>query len=196
MKTRLTQSGRASLSALVRRVVTSPVEAMLERNAYATAAPLVRTLVEARYPPADMAVMKRYDAAFPDSCIQLQLTAGGMVQFNFEDEGPLCPRNRGCTGRVYLADDAVTGAFEGWQRAVEAHHGALMRKHADYYALIQNARHFEDVLAVWPEAEECRSACGAGTVAIGLTEDVLARIRSDVAARSEPSEQFVALEPA
>lgn len=59
---------------------------------------------------------------------------------------------------------------------------------ADYRTLINDSRNFEDVLAVWPEVEALRGTLGvrAPTAIMRLGEDVIARIRADVATRQEP----------
>ncbi len=189
-KTRLTTNMRSRLNALARELVSAPAEEAVLTNAYQAAATLVRQTVEAALPPADMKVLKKYDVAQVDDCIRLNEWDGGdVLLFRFDGgTGPLVARSGGCRHRMFNIDLATGQAVRAWCDAVEARDAMMAQKLDDYAALIAMARHYEDVLEVWPEAERLRTQFGAGALSV-FSADVVARIRADVAGRSGSSVQ-------
>lgn len=179
-KLRLTQAMRTRLRHLANKVVSCPTERATLTAAYKTAAVAVRKAVEKSLPPADMKVLRKYDQAAVDDCIRLNLTAGGVVVFRFdEDTGPV---SIGC--RIFLADEQTTAAYNSWKAADDTWHKALRTKLSDYDALIDGATYYQDVVEVWPEAEQLRTEFGGGSL-IAFSPDVVARIRADVKTRAK-----------
>lgn len=182
-KIRLNGAYRDKLNSLAQKLVSCPAEKGTMEAAYTIAAHLVRQMVEAVLPRADMLILQKYDRAQVDDCIRTTLTAGGMVQFNFDKgTGPLSP---GC--RTFLADEATTHALTAYRTANGKYHETLQAKLSDYNAVIYTARYFEDVVEIWPEAEQLRSSFGTFAVSM-VTGDVIARIRQDMATRAETVE--------
>jgi len=178
---RLTQEHRRWLRNLAQQSLKSPAEQAAEDAAYAVASPLVRKLVEDKYPPKDMKLLAKYEAARRDSRIRLNLTAGGVTQFNFrtDEEAPMRPNRNGCSWHIYQADEAATAAVLAHAEAVDARQAAFTRKFDDYRALIFYSRKLEEVEAVWPAASALRATLGR-TLPVTLSEEVAARIRADV----------------
>ena len=180
---RLNENHRRVLIDYAEQVVDCPKEKAATKKAYDAVAPLVTALVEKMFPPADMAVCKKYDAAWPDTCIKMQMPGGLVDQFTYESEevAPLVARHN-CSRQIYLADHKLTAKFEVWVSAAKHYtetKEALLEK---YRAFIRNAKTFEEVLEVWPEA-----AAIAGRIhfnlPIALSEDDLALIKRDSQAR-------------
>lgn len=82
----------------------------------------------------------------------------------------------------YLTKD---GAVSAWVAAKDAFGKAVTTKRSDYYTLVERARYFDEVVEVWPEAERVRTRCNAAAIVVALDENVIERIRHDVAARAE-----------
>lgn len=182
-KLRLNSRHRDDLNSLARKLVACPAEKGDVDAAYTIAAHLVRRMVEAVLPPADMRILQKYECAQVDDCTRITLTAGGMVQFVFnEGTGPL---STNC--RTFLADEATTHAVTTYKTAKEKHKEALKAKLNDYNALIYSARYFEDVAEVWPEAEQLRDNFDCKEVSV-VTGDVIARIQQDMATRAATAE--------
>lgn len=182
-KIRLNDGYRCFLSDLAKQVAKCPAEEKAENDAYKPAAKAVHAIVVARYPVKDMAVLQRYQAAEPDTCIRLQLAAGGVHEFKFRDGDaiPLAPGGR-CYSRMYQADADATKIIEIYNRAHDAHKKARKSKLADYEALIKGATTLEEVEEVWPEASALRSRAGRALPMV-LSDEVIARIKADAAAR-------------
>lgn len=186
---RLNQSHRAWLSRLAYTTVSCPEEAATVDTTYKIAAPLVRAIVEIKYPPKDMKVFAKYEAARRDQCIKLNLTAGGVVQFNFHttEEAPLVPDTYTCSRRIYQADEATTAAVQAHAAACDARKKADATKMADYLALIRCSVKLEEIEAVWPAASSLRATLNR-SVPVVLSDDVVNRIRADVASSSARAE--------
>ena len=179
---RLNASHRDWLSNLARDTTSCPAEAAAVDDTYKVAAPLVRATVEAKYPPKDMEVLAKYEAAEYDPCIRLNLTAGGVTQFEFrgEDVGPIRPNTGWCNHHIYQADEATTAAVQAHEAAVDAFNKAIKAKREDYYALIRHSAKLEEIEGIWPAASGLRATLNR-SVPVVLSDDVVARIRADVA---------------
>lgn len=148
---------------------------------YAKLAPMVTRLVEAKFKPADMAVLAKYSVAKRDDCINITLPDARVVNFNFrKDEGPMVAMQRNCHGRMYLGDDRLAAAFTQHAAAVSAYTDERERRIAAYAALVRNARFVEDVVEVWPEAA---ALLPATVVMAPLAPEQIALIRADTVDR-------------
>lgn len=178
--TRMNDSNRHFLREMMREVVKCPAEEKAMDAAYKVAAPLVRKIVETKYPAKDMKVLRTYKVAVADACIKLQLTAGGVTQFAFasEKEAPFRPDNYGCSSQIFAADEATTKAVGAWALSKGAYDKAFNQKREDYGALINHTATLEQIEAVWPAASKLRERLGRSLPMV-LSDDVIARIRAD-----------------
>ena len=179
-KIRLTQSARDDLRSLAKKLVLAEPEAKAVEKAYKALAPIMRKMIEAKYPPRDMRVLKKYEKAEIDDCIRVQLASGGVQKFDFESgTGPLsaCPY---CN--TYPLDAKQTDLFDEWLMAVQKHNEAIDKKLSDYRGLIIASRTWEDVIDVWPEAKTIKPEFANYPLSI-LSADVIERIKADVSTR-------------
>lgn len=168
-------------------VVRAVTEENVVKEAYRKAAPLVRKVVETEYPPRDMRVLAKYEAAERDDCIKLRLAYGAAqdVMFDFDEgTGPLVV-NKTYSGKMFLADEETTEAVSAWKDAKEKRDKTLRQKKDDYNTLINAARTLEEVENLWPEAAQIRELFNTNQVALlALTPTVIQRIKMDVAERT------------
>lgn len=178
--TRLLEWHRRDLRALANRVIDCPAEMKAEEAAYQRAAPMVRKIVRTKFPPVDMAILAKYEVTRTDPCINLQFTAGGVDQFLFrkDDDVPSVPRPRNCSNRVYLTNERETEAVQKWLAAYEANKKALETKRETYRSFIETASTFEQILAIWPEAEELKPRF-VKNLPIALNDEAIAAITAD-----------------
>lgn len=179
-KRKLLQWMRDRLSTHVHQKIDPPAERKAMDAAYKKVAPLVTKLVQAKYKPADMAVLKKYEVAQVEDCIRLTLPDARVVEFSFRDGGgPVTPAGR-CYNRMYLADEAIAAAFDAHTKAVEAHADETRRRLEAYATLIRSSATVEDIIAVWPEAAELLPATA---VMAPLSPEQLAIIKADTVER-------------
>lgn len=182
MTTRLNQGHRDALMTLAHRVVDCPAEAKAEEAAYQKAAAAVRKIVEKRFVPADMAVFKKYEMTQQDTCIMLQLTAGGVERFMLRSEDGVTVPAGSCNRRIYLTDEKQTELVTTWVATANALKNAKEKKLNDYRAFIQSSTTFEQVVEIWPEANELASRI-VGNLPIAVSEETLAAITADAQRR-------------
>lgn len=200
MATRLNKGHRETLSDLANRVVDVPAETKAEEAAYQKAAPLVRALVEAEFPPTEMKLLQKYECARRDRCINIQGETGGVERFNFrrsdandwDDEGqdgntehPLVPDRRGnsCRNRIYIANAKTHAAVTAWVKAYEIKKKALKEKLDKYLTFINVAATYEQVLEIWPEASQVSDSI-TRNLPVAINEEVIAEIKADSARRT------------
>lgn len=181
---KINQEDRQFLLTFASESIQCPAETKADKDAYAKAAPLVRKLVEERYPPKDMKLLLKYEQARHDACIRLQLTAGGVVEFRFRDpdKGPLVPgssNSYGCRNRMYAADDAATAAIVASLAAAEALIKARNTKLSDYQALISASSTLEQIEDVWPAGGAALRPRKGRSLPVILSDEVIARIKAD-----------------
>jgi hypothetical protein len=184
-KLRLNNEYRLFLRQLARNNITCATEVAADEAAYKAAEKIVRGMVIERFPTKDMNVLKRYNVAVRDTCFRIQLAAGGVVQFEFrgtvDDVGIWVPY-ASCASRMYIADEAQTTAIQSAIDAESALEDARERKLADYGALIEASTTLEQVEEIWSEASALRAHVGRALPSV-LSDDVIARIKEDVALR-------------
>lgn len=195
-QTRLTTNHRAILRELADKIVDCPAETRLEESAYQRAAPLVRKLVEAEFPPAEMVILDKYEVARRDRCINVQIAEGGagsVERFKFRDKAnkegddwddeadeshPLVPDRGGCKNRIYIANAKTAAAVHHWRLMLDALKKAKSEKLGKYHTFVDNARTFEQVLEVWPEAVQVSERI-RGNLPVALNAEILAEITAD-----------------
>lgn len=180
--TKLLVSHRAFLNTLAKEQVKCPAEEAADKAAYAKAAPIVRKIVEVKYPLKDMKLLEKYEVAQGDNCIRLQLAAGGVEEFcfNHNDTFPLRPTGYDCGRNIYLADEAATVLITASLTASAAFKKAMETKLTDYRALVECSTSLEQVEEAWPAASALRPRI-ARTLPVLLSDEVIARIKADTA---------------
>lgn len=183
---RLSQYDRTRLLELAKKRVTESADADARDAAYHAAAEAIRAEVEKQFPPKDMKVLARYDAASPDKCIYVSRGYGDRDRFCFRegDKIPMRPSNGGCGYRTFLLEGPAIEALDAYKDAEKAFEDGITQRFSDYKALICTVNTFNEVASVWPEAEELREAVvGSATALVVLNNDIVKRIQSDAAHR-------------
>jgi len=177
-KRRLTSTMRYRLKRFAEDTVKPVAEAAALKAAYELAAPLVRRVVEQRYNPTEMAVLEKYGFTERDTCIRVQFPNGVVQEFSFDQQlaAPLVPDRRGCSKRIYLADELTAAAIEAWADATNAYDAEKKQRVDAYSALALGSQYVEDVCAIWPEAA---TVLPADNALIALGPEQIARIKAD-----------------
>ena len=181
---RLSQTDRETLFKLARKKVIETQDVSALDAAYDAAANVIQKQMEAKYPPADMATLNRYDQASRDSCIYYSTGGSNYERFEFREGDariPLRPNNRGCNYRTpFLLEGEGEAALKAYNRAEDDHKAAIKQRENDFKALIWGAKSFNDVASVWPGAESLReTVVGTGTALAVLSSEVIDRLRTD-----------------
>lgn len=182
-KRRLNNSMREQLFRKARASINPTKETAAVEKAYAKAAPLVRAVVEKKYPLADMDVLKKYNMARQDACIRLSYPNGVVQQFNFNENYPRVPDRYDCNNRIYLIDQKGADAVEAWADAAAALKAEKDKRYEAYCALINGTKYLEDLIESWPEIADMFPTEGGSL--IPLNPDTIALIQKDMKERSK-----------
>ena len=177
---------RESLQFLAAKLVKQSQDRAALDAAYEAAAEVVASIVEAKFPKADMEVLKRYNVGRVDRCIYVSPGYGGMQQFHFRDDDNRAPHvpDRWCNNRTpHLLTDEQAAIIDAWVTAEREYKASVDKRKGDFFALISVSRTFEDLVEVWPAAAQLREKiCGANTALTTINDDVIARLKADPAA--------------
>ena len=183
---RLSQGDRKHLISCAKKVVEASEDSGALDGAYSAAASAVRAAVETQFPPKDMKVLAKYDASRVDSCIYVSRGYGDRDQFCFraDDAGPMRPSNGNCRSCTFMLEGTALEAFDAFKDAEKKRDANIKQRLSDYRALIGSVSSFNDVAAVWPEAEALREVIvGSGSALVVLNNDVIERIKRETAER-------------
>ncbi len=181
MRTRLNETHRSLLRKFAQEHTACPKEQKARDKTYERASRLVREAIEKRFPPADMAVLLKYEVAAPDLCIQGGSPSGQFVGFEYTaaEDAPTVPR-RYCSSRSIPFTQTAVDAIESYTKAKDACEIALTKKLDAYSTLIRTARTFEEVVDVWPAVAALREQIVVpSTALIALSPETVDFIRSD-----------------
>jgi hypothetical protein len=176
---RLNSSNRDELIKFADTIVEPKKERKALDAAYAKAKPLVTKAVGAKYPPRDMAVLRKYGLATSDQKVKLSCPNGSFVQFIF-NEGDAPDTADRYDSAAFLADEATADAVEAWVDATAKHSTERRARVNAYRALIQGSTFLDQVTGVWPEAE---GLIQPNRLPIALGPEQIAIIKGDVRER-------------
>lgn len=182
MKTRMNQGHRDALVSFARRYLENLYPATEVDAAYATADKAVRRLVEQAFPKKETKTLLKYDVAEPVSSIRVQLTAGGIDMFTFTSDSenyPLVPRRSNWSSVCIPGDQQATEAITTYNHLYKNRDETIKNRLKDYRDLISFSKHVEDLLAVWPEADEVAKTMVKSQALVRMNPAVIERIQSD-----------------
>lgn len=180
-KCRLNETYRNLLRAFAEDNLVIPEKEKMDK-AWRKASELTQACVEKQYPPADMALLKKYGVATDDTCFQGADPDGLFLRIEVDKETPeiLVPYNGGCHSRTIKFDAKTRDAVGAYEKAIVAYNEARNKKLTMYRSLIRASYYFEDVVEVWPAAEALRDKiCQSSKALVALNPDIISFIKSD-----------------
>lgn len=150
----------------------------------------VNAILRAKYPEADMPVLRKYKLVRVDTCLRftilgsdrvfgVRLQPPGKVRGEVAD----IPCMMGCYNHdVYACDKDFEILADKWTNQVEQRRLLMEKKRVEYHAFLHACRNLEEVEAVLPISEELREALGAQSRSLSvINPDIISRIKSDFA---------------
>jgi hypothetical protein len=149
-------------------------------------------LLRAKYPEADMPVLRKYKLVRVDTCLKFTVIGTERVfgvRFNQHDVLPGeisvvdIPCMKGCySGDIYPCDAAFEALADAWEKQLSTRRTTIYDKEREYNGFLLACRYLEEVEAVVPLTEEIRKELGAhGRSLTVINPDILSRIKSDFA---------------
>lgn len=182
---------RDALKSLANKLIVSTADKGPLDKAYAEAAKAVNALMVKLYPPAEMAVLRKYGQATPDQCVFISTGGSNYERFEFRADDPLVPVRpgsmRSCNQRTpHLLDEAQERAVKAYNDTKKAYEKDIAQRRKDFDTLIDSALTFEELVAVWPSADQLRERILGTSRAIAvMSAEVVERIRADAALAAE-----------
>lgn len=182
MPKRLNQDDRNVLRRLVNNLVQCSTEEKARDVAYTKIFPKVREAALKQFPEKEMAVLRKYNLTKKINHVNVQLTPGGVEEFEFGKDDlveiPASDEYRYYNRVVTVLDEKATELVNSWQKANEKYDVTLMKKREMYYNFIEQAKTYEQVLEVWPEAAQVANSIMSYLPAT-VTEETIAAIKAD-----------------
>jgi len=183
---RLSQGDRDVLYRFALKCVKETQDTSELDAAYDAAAQVVHDALIEKYPQKDMKVLARYDAAVSDACVYVSKGYYDYDQFCFREGDkriPLRPTGRGCNSRnAFMLEGGREDIYSTYTKAKGAHDAAVKQRYNDYKALIYAAKTFNEVVEVWPQADNLRTTIvGSHSALVVLSSEVVERIKADPA---------------
>jgi hypothetical protein len=151
---------------LDRREIDKTRDALVER---------VNIILRARYPEADMPVLRKYEMTRVDSCLRFTvLDTQRVVEVAFNPynlhlgETALAdiPCLRGCYNHeIYPCGEDFEALADKWEKQIEERRTVISNKEVEYNGFLPACRCLEEVEAVVPLTEKVRESPGAQTPA-------------------------------
>jgi hypothetical protein len=180
-KRKLLQWMRERLKEHAAKVVTCSAEKKTLDAAYSKALPLVTAIVQHKFPPSDMKILRKWQNACDCGDAKLSIPDGAVVEFKFEaGDYPLRPSGYEFNRQIFVAPASVASAVEKWKAASDAYKAERKKRITAYGAMIDGSSTVEDLIAMWPEAA---GVLPAGSPPIALGPEQIAIIKADLRER-------------
>lgn len=179
-KTRLNVGKREALKRLAYdELPTGDLEAKAE-EAFEKADALTRDDLEKAYPEEDKKVLRRYDLLSETRRVTGSDLDTGQVVSMFLKDPVMVPFSSYTSKGIVAFTKETVQAIEAYGKARSELSIFKDKRMADYKALIDTSRTFEDVVSVWPGAEKLReSLCGTQNSVVALSSEIIERIQKD-----------------
>jgi hypothetical protein len=190
MVKRLNTDDRKVLKALVKTIVLCPQEQKQVDDAYNLVKGKIREYVLKQWPETDMKVLRKYKLTESQTSFCVQLTPGGVEQFNFSKEDALevpdstAIYSGGYNRVIAVLDEKLTKLVNNWKTSKDLHTEVLAKKQGMYFSFIDSAKTFEQVLEVWPEAAQVSNQILSYLPSI-VSDETISLIKKDVATRTK-----------
>ncbi len=180
---RLSDGNRSSLYRLAARKIEETTDTTELDETYAAAKAIAHKAAATTYPPKDMQVLKRYGATLEDECIYLAGPSAQYLELYLRcGDGIIRPYSRGCNRQApFAVSDEDAAAITLYNDTKKLFDAALKTRRDDFYALINTAKSFNELSAIWPAAEELRQQIVGGNSLVAMNDEVMERIKSDPA---------------
>lgn len=192
-KHQLNVGQKESLKRHVRKIVGCPdIKPRLDKL-YEKSKVIVQKLVDAKCPPADIEVLRKYGCTSCEQSIKLRLADGQVIAFEVRHEDASrfrVPDKYEYRHGIYLLDKkSDSDTLQEYLDAKTTYDAALKAKHADYDALINSTKYAEDLVAIWPEAKALTDQWTQGKALVCISPETVARIQADVKQRARAAKK-------
>jgi hypothetical protein len=137
--------------------------------------------IRAKYPEADMAVLRKYEVVRTDHCLRFQFPGGRVDGRSFPYDAPLAdlPQHRGCySEEVFAVSAECEQVFDAYAAESQANNRLRDAKNRQFLDFVTASRSVEDVLEVIDLPADIRERLGhRSTALIAVSADSVSTLR-------------------
>jgi len=137
--------------------------------------------IRARFPEADMAVLRKYQVVRTDRCLRFQFPSGRVDGKSFPSDAPVAdmPQYSGCySGEVFAVSAECEQVFDAYDAELEANYRLRDDKRRQVLDFVTASRTVEDVLEVIDLPADLRERLGhRSTALIAVSAESVSALR-------------------
>jgi hypothetical protein len=137
--------------------------------------------IRAKYPEADMAVLRKYEVVRTDHCLRFQFPSGRVDGRSFPSDAPLAdmPRQSGCySGEVFAVSAECEQVFDAYEAEYQANYRLRDAKNRQFMDFVTASRTVEEVLEVIDLPSDIRERLGhRSTALVAVSPELVAALR-------------------
>ena len=125
--------------------------------------------IRAKYPEADMAILRKYEVVRTDHCLRFQFPSGRVDGRSFPHDAPLAdmPQHRGCySGEVFAVSAECEQVFDTYEAEFQANYRLKDDKRRQFLDFVTASRTVEEVLEVIDLPADIRERLGHRSTAL------------------------------
>jgi hypothetical protein len=168
-RTQLNKARRAIIEEYGFKHIESSIDRTRENDLLQQLTRYANEAIRAKYPEAEMAVLRKYDVVRTDHCLRFQFASGRVDGRSFPSDAPLAdmPQHRGCySGEVLAVSAECEQVFDAYAAEFQANYGLKNDRKRQFLDFVTASRTVEDVLEVIDLPADIRERLGHRSTAL------------------------------
>lgn len=183
---RLSQNDRDVLYRFAKKQIAATQDSAELDAAYEAAADAIHAAVVEKFPPKEMAVLVKYEAARPDACVYVtspdNIFNYDRFSFRAGDKRITARPRQNCRGMPIALEGERAAAYANFKAVSDAYDKQVTQRLGDFRSIIFGSGTFNALADIWPAAEALRGEIVGSSAALStMSEEVIARLKADPA---------------
>lgn len=183
-KTRLTKERRQIIEEFGYKHIADSIDRTKQQKHLATMLEGANSSIRAKYPEADMVVLRKYKLAQTDRCLKFQFPSGRVDGFTFPSDAEVAdiPYCRSCyygNSDVFPVTAAFEKAFDEYARIKDELDKVQNEKRTQFVSFLTACQSVEDVVEVINLPEDLRKRLGqSSTALVAVTPETVKSLKA------------------
>jgi hypothetical protein len=179
--TQLNKARRAIIEEYGFKHIEATIDRTQENELLQQLVSLANEAIRAKYPEADMAVLRKYEVVRTDRCLRFQFPSGRVDGRSFPSDVAFAdiPQHSGCySGEVFAVSAECERVFDAYAKECEANYQLRHDKKRQFVDFVMASRTVEDVLEVIDLPVEIQERLGhRSTALIAVSAESVSALR-------------------
>jgi hypothetical protein len=180
-KTQLNKARRQIIEEYGLKHIESSIDRTRENSLLQQLIESANAAIRAKYPEADMAVLRKYEAVRIDRCLRFQFPSGRVDGMSFPSDASLAdmPRHTGCySGEVFAVSAECEQVFDAYAAERDDNHRLRSQKECQFTSYVTACRTVEDVLEAIDLPADIRERLGhRSTALVAVSPEAVTALR-------------------